>query len=297
MICIKLFGGLGNQMFQYAIGRAISHRFNTDLLVDSSFFLDTNKNYNATKRSFDLSIFNLPIREVSKTELKILKPIQYRIFNTLFLKLGIGTIQSPSYFIEREIGFNKSVLRIKDNSYLSGYWQSYLYFQDIPDILRNDFSFPDIHDINLKSLVSKIDKENSVSIHIRRGDFISNSPKNIHASCSTDYYNAAIHYIYTKFADAYFFVFSDDVEWVKSNLALPLNCIYVTGNVGENSFIDMQLMSLCKHNIIANSSFSWWAAWLNNNTSKIVISPLKWYNNEYMNKQTMDLIPKEWIRI
>ena len=295
MICVKLFGGLGNQMFQYAFGKSLSCRLNSSLFFDISFF--NIKSYNTTKRLFELKIFDINLSCVEEAELPIFKPILLRIVNTIFYKIGLNGIQTSRYFIENKIGYIASTHKIKNYCYLSGYWQSFKYFQDIENIIREDFRFPEIKDERNLIIVSQIIVENSVSIHVRRGDFIDQSLTNVHASCSIDYYNDAINFINKHISSGRFFVFSDDISWAMNNLVLPPNSVPVTGNTGENSFIDMQLMSLCKHNIIANSSFSWWGAWLNNNSNKIVIAPKLWYRDTHMNDHTIDLIPKEWIRI
>jgi hypothetical protein len=282
-------------MFQYALGRALSNKFNTNLVVDSTFFQKNVTNSGTTTRSLELDIFNLPIREVSKSELNNLKPPHLRILNTIFHKFDLSKLQLSNYFFENHIGFNEKIRRVKDNSFLSGYWQSYLYFIDIQEIIINEFQFPSINDLTTKLLAKQILQENSISIHIRRGDFLNNDLGNVHSICPISYYKDAMNYINTKVDNPKYFVFSDDVEWVKTNLII--NAVFVSENRGKSSFVDMQLMSLCKFNIIANSSFSWWGAWLNKNPQKIIIAPQKWYNNEFMNNETVDLIPKSWIRI
>lgn len=297
MICVKLFGGLGNQMFQYAMGRAISLRENAELLIDTSFYNVTPDRDDTSKRSFELNIFNLPLREVTQSELKILKPISLRILNTLLYKFSLGAVQFPNYFFENQIGYNKSINKIRSHCYLSGYWQSYKYFENIKDDLKLAFKFPTILDSSIKSIINDISKNNSISIHIRRGDFVNNSSLHFHSLCSIEYYEQAIKYFNDRFSEITFYIFSDDILWVKKHLQLPSNCKFVTKNSAHNSYIDMHLMSLCKHNVIANSSFSWWGAWLNNQHDKIIISPKQWYNNLEMNLQTKDLIPSEWIRI
>ena len=282
-------------MFQYTLGRALSYKFKTNLVIDSTFFQKNEKKSSTTNRSLELDIFNLPIREVSKTELKNLKPLNFRILNTIFYNLGLNNLQLSNYFFENHIGFNEKIKKVKDNSYLSGYWQSYLYFSDIEEIIINEFQFPKINDSIAQLLAKQILQENSISIHIRRGDFLNNDLSNVHSTCPISYYNDAMKYINAKVDNPKYFVFSDDVDWVKTNL--NIDAVFVSGNKGKTNFMDMQLMSLCKCNIIANSSFSWWGAWLNKNPNKVIIAPRKWYNNDFMNNQTVDLIPKSWIRI
>jgi Glycosyl transferase family 11 len=178
---------------------------------------------------------------------------------------------------------------------LDGYWQSEKYFIDCSKLIRKDFTFKnELDSYNLK-LKSKIDKTNSVSIHIRRGDYVNNLNTNAtHGLCSIDYYIKAVNYITERIESPYFFVFSDDIEWAKKNIMLNFPCQFISHNIGSKSYLDMQLMSLCKHNVIANSSFSWWGAWLNSNDNKIVIAPRKWFA---VNTDICDLIPSNWISL
>ena len=211
MICVNIFGGLGNQMFQYAIARHLACKYETEIVVETSFFYDKSRIGNNTKRSFGLNIFNLPIREVSQSELRIFKPLFLRILNTIFYKFGLSGIQFPRYFIENTFKYNNAITSTVDGCYLSGYWQSFRYFQDIEYILRQDFSFPSLDGNNIKQLASRCKNENSVSIHIRRGDFFNSSNKT-HATCSVDYYSQAVDYICGIINDPIFFVFSDDFD-------------------------------------------------------------------------------------
>lgn len=283
-------------MFQYAFGRALSCKLNTEVVVDSSFFNNINDEV-TTKRELDICNFQVTLREVSIPDLKSLKPFRYRIVNAILYKLGLNCLQNSHYFFENQIGYNRSISRIKNNCFISGYWQSYKYFNEFDEIIRNDFSFPSISNSNTLNVYSKINNSNSVSIHIRRGDFLNNSLNNIHAVCSLDYYNSAVKFIQSTEFNPFFFIFSDDIEWAKVNFKLESNCFFVDGSISKSSFQDLQLMSVCKHNIIANSSFSWWAAWLNANPKKVVVAPKLWYNDNNLNNQTVDLIPTSWVRL
>ena len=180
---------------------------------------------------------------------------------------------------------------------MSGYWQSPKYFNSIETLIRKEFTFQKPLDSKNLEILNLIKNTISVSIHIRRTDFQIINSNDIHGFCSLEYYDEAINYIHTNVLMSKFFIFSDDINWAKENLKVPMNSYFVSGNTGEKSYIDMQLMSNCNHNIIANSSFSWWGAWLNSNPKKIVIAPKKWFSDEKMNAQTDDLIPAEWIRM
>jgi hypothetical protein len=186
-------------------------------------------------------------------------------------------------------------LNLPDNSYLSGLWQTEKYFKDCEEIIRTEFTFKQPLNKKNSELSETIRRKNSVSIHIRRGDYIYNSEEyKIHGLCSIDYYKKAVECIANKAGELTLFIFSDDIEWVKNNLKFDFPIIFVDNNV-DDIHEDLRLMSLCKHNIIANSTFSWWGAWLNNNKEKIVIAPKKWFNE--FEADTKDIYPDSWMRI
>ena len=176
---------------------------------------------------------------------------------------------------------------------LIGYWQSESYIKEIRNTLLLEINYLQLEEQLNSELYNKLRCSNSVGIHIRRGDYLSNKNLNTHSIFkSLKYYNEAIEYVKSYIKNPEFFIFSDDVEWVKSNLKLEA-AVYVDWNSGKESYKDLLLMSVCSHNIIANSSFSWWAAWLNTNKNKLVIAPDTWLNNV----DTPDIIPNEWIKL
>lgn len=298
MICIQLMGGLGNQMFQYACGKALSQKYQTELVLDISRLHDKKNVVKITNRSYGLNIFQLNVKEANKRDLKKTKPIIYKILNVLSIKLGFSGIQFSKYFIENKNSYNSAILKVSKDCFLSGYWQSPYYFESIESLIREEFKFKNILDDNENmERFNFIINSCSVSLHIRRTDLVNNKNHNIHGTCSIEYYNNAIEYISKRLVTPHFVIFSDDIEWAKDNLKLNFPCTYISGNNGNKSYIDMQLMSNCKHNIIANSSFSWWGAWLNENHNKIVIAPKKWFSVNILNEQTIDLIPVKWIRL
>ena len=174
--------------------------------------------------------------------------------------------------------------------FLKGYWQSEKYFKNAEGLIRQKLSFPEITDAVNKETLQRIQSSNSVSLHVRRGDYLTDGRA---CTLGLNYYNAAISHLKEKTKDLVFYVFSDDIEWARQNVR-EASTVFINGNKGDKSYIDMQLMSACKHNIIANSSFSWWAAWLNNNASKIVIAPQIWMPDM---KNTRDLIPESWVQL
>jgi hypothetical protein len=294
MIIVQFNGGLGNQMFQYACGKALAIKHNTSLVSDLSLLNKSVNNGGTTKRSFDLlRVFNINVLESNVANLKSQKPLFYRVANVFAIKLGLNGIQTTKYFIENKFSYNDSIEKVGKDCYLFGYWQSPKYFDSISSLILKEFTFSNQLDDKNSEMAGFITTVNSVSIHIRRTDFKNTT----HGMCSLEYYEEAVKFISTKIANPHFFVFSDDINWVKKNLKLSYQCMFISGNSGYKSYIDMQLMSACKHNIIANSSFSWWGAWLNQNPNKIVIAPKIWFVDKKLNDQTIDLIPDTWKRM
>jgi len=283
-------------MFQYACGRALAYKHRSELFIDTTRLTKRKSGPGITSRSYELSIFCINVKEPDDDNLKKAKPLFYRLLNVLSIRTGLSGIQTTKYFIEHEFCYNNSINKVGKNCFLSGYWQSERYFQNIQSVIREEFRFKPLTDPKNIEWLNKIENENSVSLHIRRADFVNNKYHDIHGTCSVDYYKKAARYIADKVKRPVFFVFSDSIDWVRKNLILPFPCEYISGNSGEQSYIDMQLISLCKHNIIANSSFSWWGAWLNQNPEKIVIAPMQWFVSKKLNEQTIDLIPETWLR-
>lgn len=210
--------------------------------------------------------------------------------------LQLSALCKGRLILEPHYHYWEQIHSIPSTAYLQGYWQSEKYFSEIADVLREDFKFRQpLSEINAQ-WADKITQCHSISLHIRRGDYVSNPMTHkVHGVCQLDYYYRAIEYITSLIDDPVFFVFSDEAEWAKSNLEISHPVYYVENNTGQESYNDMRLMSLCRHHIIANSTFSWWGAWLNNSPEKIVIAPQKWFATS--DKDDSDLIPKTWIRI
>ena len=297
MIYIQLNGGLGNQMFQYALGRKLSKKQGTELFLDDKLLKYKKTTNDHTFRSFELDIFNINKKKIEINYIKKTVFIFYRIINSIAMRLGLNSFQNSKYFVERNFSYNKDIIKIKSDCFLSGYWQSPLYFESIESVIREDFKFPKLQKYSNINIAKKTEDLNSVGIHLRRGDFLNLKSHGVHGTCSPEYYQSAIDFISNKIKEPTFFIFSDDQEWVKQNFNFISNSFHISGNTGINSYRDMQLMSRCKHNIIANSSFSWWGAWLNSNPEKIIIAPKKWFSCENLNKQTNDLIPETWVRL
>lgn len=281
MIITKLQGGLGNQMFQYAIGRSLSIKSNAQLKLDISHF--TNDNL----RKYRLNYLNIIENIASKKEIKKI----YNNFNKLFDNLKPF---KKKIIVEKNINFNKNILELKDNFYLYGHWACEKYILDIKPILSKEFTPKNILNENLQKNLKSIEQTNSVSLHIRRGDYLTEKISKIFKITTLEYYKKAIDKILEKEKNPYFYIFSDDIEWTNANLKISCPFHFVSQDNLED-YEELYLMSKCKHNIIANSSFSWWGAWLNNNPDKIVIAPQEWFNDN--SKNVSDLLPSDWIKI
>lgn len=291
MIIVKLIGGLGNQLFQYALGRHLAHIHETELKLDVAGF-ETYKLH-----SYSLDKFNIVENFATKEEIK--KFIKYRKKNGRIWFLYNRLIADESMYVqERQFNFDPRVLRSKNSAYIDGFWQTEKYFKAIEEIIRKEFTLKTKISDYSAQIAGYINNANSVSIHIRRGDYATDEKTNkYHGLCSLEYYHEAIKEIAKKIDKPHFFIFSDDPEWAKKNLILDFPATYVDGNKSDKNYEDLYLMSLCKHQIIANSSFSWWGAWLNQNKNKIVFAPKKWFNYTKSSVNTNDIIPDSWIKI
>ncbi|MDP3043073.1 MAG: alpha-1,2-fucosyltransferase [bacterium] len=287
-IIIKLQGGLGNQMFQYAVGRHLSHITKAVLKLDIASFKDD------PKRNYSLGCFNLQKFFATDEEIRWFKKYQRKPGKIWFLYNRL-VADETKYVKERQFHFDQKILQLKPPAHFDGYWQTEKYFKDIAETIRKEFTLKNSLSNYTKLLQADIMSKEAVSIHVRRGDYISDKHTNEwHGSCSIEYYNQAIQKIAEHVKNPHFFIFSDDPAWIKKNILppFPTTCLPCNAEYPEE---DLYLMSRCKHHIIANSSFSWWGAWLNPNKEKVVIAPKRWFQAPKMD--TNDLIPNSWIRI
>jgi hypothetical protein len=295
MIIIKLTGGIGNQMFQYSLGRVLSIKKNTNLKLDNTAYEKDYKN----KRKYALCVFNIKAEIASNKDLKIYKTtfLKKLIESFMFKLFNATVVLTKNYIKEKNFFFQPEIINVSKEIYLDGYWQSEKYFEDYADAIRDDFKFKDYLMDNQNINIAKvIQSTESISVHVRRGDYIQDKMNfNKIGVCSSNYYNKCFKYILGKVVDPSFFIFSDDISWAKENLKVPCKCTFVDINSGDNGWKDLFLMSQCKHNILANSSFSWWAAWLNKNPKKIIISPDPWFKSDLFD--TKDLVPENWIKV
>lgn len=281
MNIVKIIGGLGNQMFQYAFYKAISLHSEDDTKIDIEGFkdYDLHNGYELEK------IFGISNIHANRKQIQLIKdewPF-YKIRRKL-------NLLKKTHYIERNLFSYSSDIYKKRNMYFDGYWQNIQYVVDAEKEIRNDFEFCEPKDKRNINVLKEIRSNNSCSVHIRRGDYI-NHPT-FKGICDENYYKKAIEYIETRVSNVKFYVFSNDIDWCKKFL-IGDNFIFIDWNFGETSYIDMFLMKECKHNIISNSTFCWWSSWLNTNEGKITISPSKWTNNY----QDNNLLLEEWIKL
>jgi len=292
MIITNIIGGLGNQMFQYATAKALALHFDTSLALDISDF----SGY-GLHQGFELSrVFNISADLADQGMLRRLVGWQAgRTARRLLKKRMFAPVRSSSLIVEPGFGYWPGIRTIALPAYLLGYWQSEQYFADVADVIRQEFSFKLKLEGRNKEMAERISSENAVSLHVRRGDYVKDKKTlATHGVCSLEYYQLAVSLLVEQVKKPVFYVFSDDIPWVRDNLRIDFPVHYVDHNTGSQSYNDMRLMSLCKHHIIANSSFSWWGAWLNPDAGKIVYTPKNWFAN---GTDTSDLIPASWVRI
>jgi hypothetical protein len=290
---VLIYGGLGNQMFQYAFCKALNLRGHESKILFTNFF------YHRHHNGFDLcSAFKLKLDFPSKLYKALLDNGQM-LYNNKKSKYLLEEIitryhkkKYKLYQEKEEFFFDENVFH-QTSSFMVGTWQSEKYFADIKEFIKEDFIFIPPKDKKNKELSKEILDCNSVSIHVRRGDYLDPRWAASHQVINDKtYYSNAINYVNNKIKNPRFYIFSDDISWVVQNLSVP-NSVIISHNKGKNSYFDMYLMSLCKHNIISNSTFSWWGAWLNNNETKIVTIPYRWLNT----KDCKELYPANWIKI
>lgn len=289
MINLKIKGGLGNQLFQYAIARQLAIKNNTLLNVDYSLYGQRGAD---TPRQYELNLFNTNIASNNRSNfIYFVLSFFDKIFNKLNFK---KRLYLNKYYFEKGIIFDNSVLSLKDNSWITGFFQSEKYFNSISDLIHEELMFKNVSELEKIPVYQNIKEANSVFIHIRRGDYISN-PRyaNFYYSCPLDYYRQAISLIQEKVENPKFFIFSDDADWVKQNITI--NNAFFVSDLKLKDYEDLFLMSKCQHAIIANSSFSWWGGWLICNKDKIIIAPKKWFQDEKINSD--DILPEQWVKI
>jgi hypothetical protein len=295
MIIVRLSGGIGNQMFQYAAGRSLAALRKVPLKLDLSGFENTAPG--DTKRYFALSTFTITADCAQPEEVRELRGMHGNRKAKTLQKFADRMVPVPfkTSFHEPHFHYTPDLLRLGSNVYLDGFWQSEKYFRDARQIIQDEFNFRNPLTGNNAAMATNIANCTAVALHVRRGDFETNPVTNhYHGTCPPDYYQQAMVLVSRMVHNPHFFIFSDDPAWCRRNLDPSRAMTFVDHNSPDSADEDLRLMSLCSHAIIANSSFSWWGAWLIRNPEKVVVAPHTWFNKRDIN--TDDLIPPTWLR-
>jgi len=299
MKVVKLYGGLGNQFFQYAFGKSLAKITGDEIKYDTSWF-ETGADYDHD--TLYLDFFNTEYKVANESEIEglyLFGEVGKRTAERLYHKLPVisqllfghfkeierdidATLKSEPYLFE----YSPTVYR-SGNSYYDGYWQASQYVEEVSETLIQDFSLTVPMSEQGQTISKKITDSESISIHIRRGDYTRNDN-----TLPMEYYKRAVERIDSCLDNHKYFIFSDDIEWTRNNLTITADCVYVDHNGTETAYEDLMLMSSCDHNIIANSTFSWWGAWLNQNSDKTVIAPGVWLGGA--NTSEIDILPDAW---
>jgi hypothetical protein len=284
MIIVYLYGGLGNQLFQYSLGRALSLRHDTDLFTDLSFF-----EQGKCQHPLSLVHFNVTFNKATQKEFDLVnkKGLPYLLWKLHNQYQKVLPYYKKTYVRPKYSHFDKNILRVKDNSILDGYWQSQKYFEEYTEVILKDLQLKEApENPNFHEIKSLIRDHPSVIIHARRGDYLTLGVP----LCGADYYEKAMKYIGERIPDPHYVVFSDDIEWCRENIRSKNRMTFIERSLGLHDYESMVLMSHAMHHIIANSTFGWWGAWLNPRKDKIVIYPE--VTRKTLNK---DLMPEHWI--
>jgi hypothetical protein len=266
LIIVEISGGLGNQFFQYAAGRALASKLRCELVLDTSFY------ESQSLRTFELVDFNINAREATKWEIRIAGGGR-GLMTRLIHKIGLAKIVFPKYLRELEsFSYEKKIHNSSSGTYLKGYWQNSDYFNSIKNELYLELNTDSPFSSKGKYFAADITNSESVSLHVRRGDYVNDETvAKTHGLCTIEYYKRSILYIKKHIESPVFYIFSDDIPWCKENFKFLSGVTYIENT--KDAIEDLQLMKLAKHNIVANSSFSWWGGWLNANPNKVVIAP------------------------
>jgi len=295
MVIVRLRGGLGNQLFQFAAAYSLAH--SSDAEVKSDLYTYTKHPF----RKYELNHFNITLPEATRSEVH-----RFTGDNVIsrYLNKKNNYLYCPTVFAQPHYHFYEDFFSLPSPVYLSGYWQSEKYFVSVAGLLRKMITPAVPLDQKNADLVAAMKSSDSVSVHIRRADYVQGS---FFQPMGLDYYHRAINEINKRISNPRYFIFSDDIAWSRQQLAHLNDATFVDHNKGADSYKDLLVMSACRHQVIANSTFSWWAAWLNDFADKTVIAPQTWFHNTYVTKRepvypcrlynTRDLIPTGWTRL
>ena len=290
VVVVQLQGGLGNQLFQYAAGRSIALRTQTELR------LDLGQLRRGAYRPYRLEVFGLPAQPAGKSDVPFefrqphRSPLARKVFAYLPLSPLRRNASGPHVVREMGFAFDEGVTRSSGDVYLVGFWQSAQYFEDVAEVIRSDLALSPQRAGVGATLASELHQEGTVSVHVRRGDYVDYA---LMSPCSTAYYERALEELGAHATLSKVYVFSDDIEWARQELRFATPTVFMSEADAGSDIADFFLMSQCQHHVIANSSFSWWAAWLGRHADGHVVAPSHWFNDATMD--TRDLRPKDWL--
>lgn len=280
-----LTGGLGNQMFQYAVGRALAARYDAPLLLDTRGLMHD------ALRSYALSHFRVNAEVATEPDM----PRELGRIGRRLYRLPRWLTRQTRY-VEKGFAFDPGIVALKAPVHLAGNWQSEKYFADQRNLIRSDFQLREPFTNDRRAIADMIAERPTVSVHVRRGDYVNNPATNAyHGTCEPAWYEQARRAMEERVAAPAYMVFSDDPDWTRANLPSFAAARFVDPSTDGRDEQDMHLMALCHHHIIANSSFSWWGAWLNPRADKVVLAPRHWFRAG--KHDTRDLLPENWVRL
>lgn len=286
-VVVGLSGGLGNQMFQYAAGRALAHRLGLPLSLDLSWFQGRGN------RQFALAPFRIAA-SLEQAWPRLPPSMQARV--SRLSRRWLPRIMGVPVWREPHFHFSSDFLALPGPVFLEGYWQSERYFRGIRSLLSQEFSLRELLPSDCAKIFEEISEYEAICVHVRRGDYLSNpAAAKVHGTCPVDYYHAGVRDLCQGLARPHCFVFSDDPAWVGASLAFDCPTTVVDVNGPDDAHLDLVLMAACRHFLIANSSLSWWGAWLGDHAGKKVIAPADWFLTS--DKDTRDLLPESWQRL
>lgn len=288
MIIVRIFGGLGNQMFQYSAGRALSCRLNVPLKLDLRWL----SRYHTP---FQLDKFGIVCEHPSAVEC-----LRYTWFpfdqHPFFFYVKLVRFVNRTFYLEKSLRYDEKFNLLGAERFLFGYFQSEKYFADFEKVIRDDFSRNLDTSLYENEVISALMHENVTVMQFRRGDYVTNKAANTSIGLLPfDYYQRGLNHVRSTRGDGPLLIFSDDIEWCKANVTLP-EAVFVQRR-GGSPIDDMLLAARCHNFILANSTFSWWCAWLCRVEDKLVIAPKRWYRNQVLHEQSDDLIPLSWLRL
>ena len=285
MVTVAIFGGLGNQMFQYSAGLALAGRLGCRLQLDLRHY-DQNRMFRYGLGHFNIDAVIGTSRTLPPSKTDRLKYLRWRYFSKKH-----RMVREPS------LSYDATLLNQKGSVYLKGYWQSEKYFSEIADKIQSNFTLTDRATGQNAEMLDQIRSSPSIALHVRRGDYVSNAQCNkFHGTCPPEYYRQAVQHIVERCPGRHkVYVFSDDWQWAKENIETDCEMVFVRHNDTFSAHEDLRLMTACQHQVISNSTFSWWAAWLNSYRGKQVVAPSQWFADPKAVNE--DLIPSDWHRL